>query len=229
MEGGVSLNAHLVSLVKKWKEDGSPKQEGFDWTSSKKNWEEAFPDNRKFILSLPKELDRAGVREICESSAYSIREKFLAVMIWGYGDRGYGPYRVTQMLAQENSEEILAEVFEICRRGEPKNAYEFLRKNRIRILGPSYSSKFITFCTPRKIGAPIYDSFISLWVESYASDEFAGVRTSSDSWNLQTYSHYWDWINKHSLALNCYPDDVELVIFRDAEVKFGGKSKWQGK
>lgn len=229
MAGGVSLNEHLVSLIKKWKEDGSPKQEGFDWTSSKNNWESAFPNNRNFIQTLPKELDRAKVREICESTDYSIREKFLTVMIWGYGDRGYGPYRVTQMLTQENSDEILAEVFEICRRGEPKNAYEFLRKNRIRILGPSYSSKFITFCTPREIGAPIYDSYISLWIEKFAMKEFEGVSTSSELWSSKTYSKYWDWVKEHSREMNCFPDEVELVLFREAEIQFSKASTWRDK
>jgi hypothetical protein len=223
------LNERLITLVRKWQDDGSPKQEGFDWTPSKKNWVKAFPENKKFIGGLPMELDRIVVREICESSDYTVKEKFLTVMIWGYGDRGYGPYRVTQMLAQENAEKVLAQVFEICRRGDPKNAYEFLRKNRIRTLGPSYASKFITFCTPREISAPIFDSFIALWVDAFASEEFAEVPTSSEVWNLRTYSRYLDWVKEHSQELDCYPDDVELVIFRDAESKFGGNSNWQGK
>lgn len=227
--GGATLNQRLVALVKKWQEDGSPRQEGFNWTSSKQNWENAFPREKHFISELPKEIDRVAVRSICESPRYSIREKFLAVMVWGYGDRGYGPYRVIQMLNQEHAETVLSEVFDLCRNGDPKSAYDFLRKNRIRILGPSYSSKFITFCTPRNIGAPIYDSYIALWVNSFAADEFVGVRTTSETWNSKTYSRYWDWVKEHSEALDCYPDDIELVLFRDAESKFSKASNWSGK
>ncbi len=223
------MNQRLVSLVKKWQADGSPAQEGFDWTSGKHNWVKAFPLDKEFISRLPSEIDRLAVRKICESPKYSIREKFLAVMVWGYGDRGYGPYRVTQMLSQENAEVVLAEVFDICQNGDPKSAYDFLRKNRIRILGPSYSSKFITFCTPRQIGAPIYDSYIALWVEAFAAQEFEGVKTSSEVWNSNTYSRYWDWIKEHSEELNCYSDDLELVLFRDAEAKFSKGSSWSGK
>jgi hypothetical protein len=223
------LNQHVIKLVQDWKKKGSIQQEGFDWSSSRSNWEKAFPANRKYIAQLPSEIDRAAVRAICESTKYSIREKFLAVMVWGYGDRGYGPYRVTQMLNQEHAEEVLAEVFDICQNGDPKSAYEYLRKNRIRILGPSYSSKFMTFCTPRQIGAPIYDSYIALWVEAFAAHDFEGVKTSAEVWNSKTYSRYWDWIKEHSDQLNCFPDDIELVLFRDAEAKFSKGSNWSGK
>ena len=150
-------------------------------------------------------------------------------MVWGYGDRGYGPYRVTQMMGQHHGVEVLSEAFELCQRGDAKGAYEFLSKNRIRFLGPSYGSKFITFCIPRDIGAPIYDSLIAMWVKEFAAKEFLGVTTSSESWNLKTYSRYWDWVKEHSDALKCYPDEIELVLFRDAERKFSKKSGWAGK
>jgi hypothetical protein len=223
------LNKRLVALVQKWQAIGSPGQEGFDWTSSKHNWEKAFPIHTKFISELPTEIDRVAVRKICESAKYSTLEKFLSVMVWGYGDRGYGAYRVTQMLNQENVEEILAQVFESCQKGEPKAAYEFLRQNRIRILGPSYGSKFISFCTPRDKGAPIYDSLIAMWIESFAKKDFSGIPTSSENWNLKTYSKYWDWVKEHSEELDCFPDEIELVLFRDAEIKFSKTSSWSGK
>jgi hypothetical protein len=219
------VNKQLVTLVEKWQAIGSPKQEGFDWTRSKHNWENAFPTRAKFISGLPSEIDRVAVHKICESAKYSIIEKFLSVMVWGYGDRGYGTYRVTQMLNQENSEEILSRTFGICRNGEPKAAYEYLKQNRIRMLGPSYGSKFLTFCTPREIGAPIYDSLIAIWIEEFAKKDFMGSPTSSENWNLKTYSKYWEWVKDHSEKLDCYPDEIELVLFRDAESKFSSASK----
>jgi hypothetical protein len=66
-------------------------------------------------------------------------------------------------------------------------------------------------------------------VQSFAAAEFSQVNTSSDRWNLNTYSRYWDWIHEHSTALGCYPDEVELVLFRDAESKFSKSSSWSGK
>lgn len=223
------MNERLVSLVTTWKENGSPKQEGFDWVSSKNNWLKAFPADAEFISGLPLKIDRAAVREICQTSKFSIREKFLAVMIWGYGDRGYGPYRVTQMLSQSHAEDVLEEVYEICLAGDPKEAYKFLSEHRIRILGPSYSSKFITFCTPREIGAPIYDSYIALWVNAFASQDFVGLSTSPEIWSPRRYAHYLDWVKKHAEELDSFPDDIELVLFRDAESKFAAGSNWISK
>ncbi len=223
------MNKRLVKLVEAWKASGSPKQEGFDWTSSRNNWIEAFPDESKFISTLPDEIAREKVRTICNSTKYTISQKFLAVMVWGYGDRGYGPYRATQMMNQVHAMPVLTKVHEICQDGDVKGAYDFLGKNRIRILGPSYGTKFMTFCTPREVGAPIYDSLVAIWVTEFAREEFLGVTTSSANWNLKTYSRYWDWVKEHSDALGCYPDEIELVLFRDAESKFSKSSNWSGK
>ena len=227
--GDLDLNIHLVKLIESWKLMGSPEQEGFDWSSGKNNWREAFAKESKFIASLPDKIDRISVRRICNSEKYSVLQKFLAVMIWGYGDRGYGPYRVSEMLNQPHAESVLAQVYKFSQSGDPLNAYDFLRKNRIRILGPSYGSKFITFCTSREVGAPIYDSLISFWVKAFAEEEFSGVSTTSENWNLKTYTRYWNWVKEHSDELDCFPDQVELVLFRDAEQKFSKKSGWAGK
>ncbi len=223
------MNKHLVRLVESWRASGSPQQEGFDWTSRRNNWIEAFPRESKFISSLPDEIDRLAVRRICDSRKHNIREKFLAVMVWGYGDRGYGPFRVSKMLSQGHSEKILENVYEIAHSKKPKLAYAHLMENRINTLGPSYGSKFITFCTPREISAPIYDSLIALWINKNAKFEFSKISTSTAKWSLSTYSFYCDWIGEHSKEFECYPDDVELVLFRDAEKQFAKRSNWLGK
>jgi len=209
--------------------NGAPKQASINWAKGRDNWSNAFPDEYEYFFRLPDKIDRENVRRICDSIKYTTRQKFLAVMVWGYGDRGYGPYRVSKMLGQEQAERILSQTYEICRSGDPKGAYDFLSRNRIRTLGPSFGSKFIAFSTPREIGAPIYDSYIAMWVKKYAESEFAGVPTSSESWNLKTYSFYWEWIKKHSIHFNCFPDEVELVLFRDAEKEFSKASSWAGK
>jgi hypothetical protein len=223
------MNNRVITLIQNWQTIGSPGQEGFNWTTNRHNWEKTFPNYTNLISKLPSEIDRVAVRDICESSNFPVLEKFLTVMVWGYGDRGYGPYRVNQMLNHENVEDILSKVFEFCKKGEPIEAYDYLRLNRIKILGPSYGSKFISFCTSREKGAPIYDSLIAKWITTFAKDDFLGISTSSENWNLRTYTKYWDWVKHHSEALDCYPDEVELVLFRDAESKFSKTSNWMGK
>lgn len=39
----MALNKQVVALVKKWQKSGASQQEAFDWTSSRNNWEKAFP------------------------------------------------------------------------------------------------------------------------------------------------------------------------------------------
>lgn len=150
-------------------------------------------------------------------------------MIWGYGDRGYGPYRVSRMLSVENAEKVLAEVHSLCSGGKPKEAYDFLRKNRLPILGPAYGTKFITFCTPRETSAPIYDSYVAMWIERFAPQDFTQAPIASISWNPRTYSRYSRWIKEHSDHFGCFPDEVELVLFRDAQKTFAKNSNWGDK
>jgi hypothetical protein len=133
------------------------------------------------------------------------------------------------MLSQPHTRKVLSEAFGIAQKGEPIKAYEYMLKNRIRILGPSFGTKFLSFCTPREVGAPIYDSFIGLWVAKYAKVDFKGVSTNPENWNLKTYEAYWQWIKEHSENFECFPDEVELVLFRDAELQFSKNSGWAAK
>jgi len=182
-----------------------------------------------FLTKLPNVIDREIVREICTSNTSSITEKFLAAMVWGYSDRGYGAFRVSTMLAQEHAERTLLQVSNFANESNPKEAYNFLKTNRIYNLGPSYGTKFIAFNTPRLASAPILDSLIVLWLKEFARNEFSGVSLSSTSWNSKTYSAYCDWIGLHAEAASCFPDEVELVLFRIAEKRFAKASGWSGK
>ena len=216
----MNMNNELVKLVKAWQARGSADQRGFDWSASQENWKEAFPLEAAFIAKLDTEIDRSEVNRVVGSTKFGIREKFLAVMIWGYGNRGYGPYRVSQMLGQANSKTVLDEVYKLCQQGKPKEAYRYLSKHRLKQLGPSYGSKVLSFFTPRKIGAPIYDSLVARWVRQYAPLDFDGVSTKSVGWSLSTYSRYHEWINEHASGLGCYPDEIEQVLFEAAEEQY---------
>jgi hypothetical protein len=219
------MNSRLSSLLTHWQKEGSRPQESFDWVKTRQNWLKAFPDHENFIALLPAELGRETVRKFFLYSSASTLEKFLVVMIWGYGDRGYGPFRVSKMLSTPNAEIVLQEVYRLCQLAKPKQAYQYLMQNRIRNLGPSFGTKFMCFCTPKDVGAPILDSLVGMWIREFASKDFETVGTNYESWNVKIYSHYWDWIKEHSDAFSCDPDDVELAIFRDAEGLFSSRSQ----
>ncbi len=223
------MNQQLLLSIHNWKSDGSRAQEGVNWTSTEQNWIKAFPNHKAFLVDLPKMINREKVRAICDSQINSVIEKFLAVMVWGYSDRGFGAFRVSTMLAEEHSERTLLQVSKLANESQPKEAYNFLKSNRIYNLGPSYGTKFISFSTPRMASAPILDSLIVNWLKELAKDEFSDVSLSSASWNSQTYSKYCDWIGLHAEAASCFPDEVELVLFREAEKRFAKASGWSGK
>ena len=216
----MDVNTDLTKLVNDWKARGSENQRSFDWSVSQDNWMASFPAESQFISKLKSPIDREEVTRVMAATKNSILEKFLAVMIWGYGNRGYGPYRVAQMLGQDNSENVITEVYKLCQQGKPLDAYGYLSKNRLKQLGPSYGSKVLSFFTPRRIGAPIYDSLIARWLMQYAAVDFEGVSTKSVGWSLKTYSRYHEWINEHAAGLGCYPDEIEHVLFEAAEQEY---------
>jgi hypothetical protein len=102
------------------------------------------------------------------------------------------------------------------------------RIEEIEAQGEEKEKKMIGYLIVAMISA-VKDKKVNLWVEKFASKEFSGVTTSCENWNLKTYSKYLDWIKEHSDELDCYPDEIELVLFRDAERKFSKSSNWSEK
>jgi|688.fasta_scaffold86475_3 hypothetical protein len=218
----------LNRLILDWIESGRPEQESFDWSKGRERWNHEFPKYKKHISELPDQLDRNFVRKVFEMEI-DVISKFLTSMIWGYGDRGYGPYRVSKMLEQRNCKQILGQVLEFGSTGKPLEAYKFLEQNRIRNLGPSFSSKFIYFSTPREVGAPIFDSYIAKWIKYLEIESFANLSVTSERWNFKAYSEYWRWTREISSRYGILPDELELVIFRASETLFSKNSPWERK
>ena len=221
-------NARLSALVKDWQKAGSNPQEGFDWSRSRANWQRDLPKYSGFISKLPQEIDRANLRSLVANTENSDMEKFLSVMIWGYGDLGYGSHRVKKMFSTVGVENMISQVFHLCQDANPLMAYDFLKMNRITQLGPAFGTKVISFFTPREIVAPIYDSFISKWMGIHEPEVFEGKSCSSKTWNRKVYSSYLNWVAQQSRELGCFGDDIELVIFRDALAMFDTSSRWAG-
>jgi len=221
-------NLRLKALVADWRRTDSIPQEAFYWSRSRTNWQRDLPKYSGFISKLPQEIDRTFLRTLVANSENSVMEKFLTVMIWGYGDLGYGSYRVNKMFSSVGVEEKISQVFDFCQGAQPLAAYGFLAKNRVTQLGPAFGTKLISFFTPREIVAPIYDSFIWKWMDHYAKDVFANGSSSSEVWSLKIYTKYLNWMKANSSILDCYGDDLELVIFRDAFNQFSSNSSWTG-
>lgn len=214
------MTNQLNDLIRDWKRQGSPPQEALEWVSLKKNWTTSFPKYKDFINQLPDRIDRNCLRAVCNDRNSSVVESFLAVMIWGYGNLGYGSYRVSKMIDFSGTEKILEIAKRNAQVGKPKEAYLYLMNNRIPVLGPSYTSKYISFCTPRSESAPILDSLILKWIQKYSREDFCHFNLNRMSWNPDLYSDYCDWVEQYASKFGIYSDDVELVLFKDAEREF---------
>lgn len=221
-------NSRLLRLHNVWVENGSTPQKALDWSRSRDNWERDLKSFAQFISKLPNEIDRDFLRNLVKSNEYSSTQAFLTVMIWGYGDLGYGSYRVKKMFSTSDLDGKIEKVFNYCQNRQPLDAYRYLLQNRVSQLGPAFGTKLISFFSPRDVVAPIYDSFIRKWMDIHAKDVFENSSSSSEIWSLKIYSKYCEWMAFHSSLLNCYADNLEWVIFKDALEQFSRTSNWAG-
>jgi hypothetical protein len=218
-------NPRLTSIVSAWIKAGRPAQESFSWSKSRSNWCRDIQDLTRFIQLLPESLSRSDVRLVCDHKKFTVSEKFVTAMIWGYGDLGYGSYRVKRMFSTPGFIEKIHQSFDLARSGKTLEAYDFLGRNKIQQLGPAFATKWLSFVSPQDQPAPIYDSFISLWIKKFASKEFSKVSTSSEVWSKKTYGAYLEWMTVSAVSLGVKADDLELVIFQDATHHFSAKGK----
>ena len=204
----------LETLVNEWKSIGLPDQEGFPWLLSKPKWDELASDFNVNIEEFPELIDRQFLWKLSSSSAPA-QVAFLAVMIWGYGDIGYGPYRVRQMFESEGFEQSLELVKALCHKGETLEAYKALKDSRIRQLGPSFGSKVLTFFHEPQSAPPIMDSIVADWLKKHAPDLHWVRKVNAETWNLSTYESYLKWISDASVIYQVTPCSLELLIFTD--------------
>ena len=209
-----SPNERLNKLVADWRANGCPDQEAFPWIQSRTPWlqlaQEFNVDTRQF----PQFIDREFLWNISISSA-GFRSAFLAVMIWGYGDVGYGPHRVRQMFASEGFDETLRTVKAMCDAGQALAAYKNLRDSRIRQLGPSFSSKVLTFFHQPESAPAILDSVIAKWLNKNAPGALGIERVSTDSWSLSTYQRYVEWMDCTASKYGLPASSLEYLVFQD--------------
>jgi hypothetical protein len=220
------INERLFLNVTEWVQSGCPAQEAFNWSKSRRNWQRDLPTEKQFIESLPDSLSREDVRVFCASGKSTVTEKFTVSMIWGYGDLGYGSYRVKKMFSTPGFEEKINCSYELASTGLVMEAYEYLSKNRVQQLGPAFGTKWLSFISPSAQPAPIYDSFIAMWIKKFAKYEFAEISMSSEVWSKKIYGTYFEWMVSNSAEFGLKPDELELVIFQDATTEFSAKSKW---
>jgi hypothetical protein len=140
-------------VVGTWRSAGSPAQAGIAWT--RRRWIDQFTQFTSALTMLPDRLDRSVVRGACRraaTSAVEAEQAFLAVMAWGYGRVGYGPYRVRRLfdVTPDAGTQLQAAAGVLAEQGSVA-AYARLGDRgvaRLAGLGPAFGTKFLYFCSP---------------------------------------------------------------------------------
>ena len=212
-------------VVDTWRDAGSPLQEGIAWP--RQRWIDALPSHATMFASLPERLDRIAVRRACARGAASpvdAERSFLAVMAWGYGQVGYGPFRVRRLLgAAPDAGAVLQTAASTAADGRPVAAYAGLGDHgiaRLPRLGPAFGTKFLYFCSsPAARPALILDRLVARWLRENTDLALNEIR-----WSVSTYTRYLEtmfgWADELALAA----DELENCIFsRQAAL---GDSQW---
>lgn len=187
-------------------------------------WEKYFRDDPDFVAltrRFPDAISRRNLRTLGREAAADlvlVRPLFLATMMWGYGNRGYGAYRTHRMLTDPNAATALPETVALVAQGKLREAYE---QCYLRHCGPAFMTKFLyavglgTNQDPQPL---VLDSRVAQTLASLADE--AGfpiadfVRGSPFlQWYPEGYVRYVELINAWARALGCRPDALELWLF----------------
>jgi Putative 8-oxoguanine DNA glycosylase OGG-like protein len=187
-----------------------------------------FPGHAAMLSDIPGgRLGRPQVRQACWNAASSPAAAlvaFIAIMAWGYGKVGYGPYHVRRVLASvpDPGSRLQVAVGELAR-GGPVAAYGLLGDNGVPALpglGPAFGTKFLYFCSPP--GGPtalILDSLVAKWLRANTV-----LRLNEARWSVPTYQRYLATLSRWAAETAVTADELETCIFL-AQAKAAG-NQW---
>jgi len=216
----IDVPARLLEAVAAWDAIGRPAQAATEY--DKAGWLAAFPAHGDLLRSLPARLNRADTRRITQAllERGDVIEAFLVSQIWGYGRRGYGPYRVRRILDRPEAEKCLRSAYLALATEGPVAAFEaFADEHRIAGLGPSFFTKFIFFAdqTGRAV---VLDEYVGAWLAQHAA-----VRIRLHPARSSVYRTYLTLLERWAAALKLPVDAVEQLIFA-AEAVTRPRNDW---
>ena len=151
-------------------------------------------------------------------------DAFLAAMAWGYGNVGYGPWRVAQALEDPQAAVKVLQVATALHEEGALAAYSLMATEcRLNRIGPAFGTKFLYFadsgCHAHR--ALILDRLVADWLNAHTTPPVNPV-----PWSLSTYEAYLDRMHCWAAALGVKPDALELAMFSDMAEARG--NQWAG-
>ena len=224
--GNPLVPADIAVQVQEWKILGKPRQGGIDWNLA--SWVKKFHEHEEFLTQLKKKnlglLDRTTVRGVVRDclGKGDLEVAFLAVMIWGFGFRGYGRFRSNKIIEDKAFKSSLEKTVESLNKGDVIGAYEHLIENGPDGLGCAFGSKFLYFAAPKDLkNYPlIIDSLVAIAINNAGFNQIKVQSLKADK--------YFDLIKKFHEAAAFYeiqPDELEELLFANV-YKIYSSSDW---
>lgn len=195
-------------------------------------WVKLFPEHEEFLTELrSRKLDRSSVSELAEEVCSEDRaiRLFMASMIWGFGEAGYGPFRTRRILDSPEASANLRELATIASENGGQAAFDHFAdmrnkdRNYLKFLGPAFGTKYIYFAQSAKnpqTTTPVMDAVVRRWFVSNTPD----TRLVLHYWDPASYATYVQlltlWAKELSPEDPLRLDQVEYLIFA------GPQSNW---
>jgi hypothetical protein len=201
---------------------GGQVQQDISWPTDR--WVEAFPAQSVFT-TLPPKIGRDHVRRACaeaEASEEAASDAFLATMAWGYGNVGYGTWRVARAFRDRAPGRKLLDVVTVLNSDGPQAAYRLMAgASRLHGIGPAFGTKFLYFADRSRHDrwALILDRLVADWLRVNTN-----FRVNPIPWAPARYDAYLDQMHDWAQGLEVEVDAVELAIFQ--EMSEGRSNQW---
>ncbi|WP_441178756.1 8-oxoguanine DNA glycosylase OGG fold protein [Micromonospora sp. BQ11] len=165
--------------------------------------------------------DVFAVVDAWRDGAASPRQLLAAVLMWGYGPIGYGPWRAARSLQGDPDGSRLTHALDGIAAATPdeealRTAYRRFRdpaESRLPWLGPAFFTKLLYFAGYKRDAEGLRPLILDRVVANRLPAE-AGVRRRS-GWLSEEWLAYLRWANTQAEARGLQPDEVEMALFHD--------------
>jgi len=156
----------------------------------------------------------------------SIRTAFVAMMAWGNGDTGYGPFRTAVALSLptwdgRESMSALVEILRLFRKNSltVEQTYSSL-SGLLRAIGPAFFTKLMYFASPKSNRMPILDERVARALRNLPNLKFEvngkHVKPQAQPASVGMYMAYVKWCEQFTSSGEGRRDIPEYVLFNPA-------------